>query len=787
MTGNSSALAALVVLATHCGGGMTSTPPALTSITISPANPSLVVGDTQQFTASGSYSNGSTQDLTVTVTWTSSNTQIATISSAGLATLKATGSVTFSAASGPLSASTPALTVSAKLESLTVSPASASIPLGVSEQLTAKGSFSDGSTKDLTSSVAWSSSNSAIATVSSSGLVKTAATGSVTVTAKDGTLSAAASATVGPAVAVSVSPAAATVSIGKSVQFTASVKNTADTAVAWSVDGTTGGNATVGTISSSGLYQAPAGPGTHTVAATSKLDTSKAAQASLTAAYAGMLMYHNDSSRTGQNLSEATLTLANVNSKQFGKLFSYPVDGAVFGQPLYVQSVTIPGQGVHNVVYAVTANDSVYAFDADGKASAPLWHVNFTSPSTGTTSVPAKDVNDDAFPSGYIGITSTPAIDPVTGTIYVVAYTLENGQYIYRLHALEMTSGTEKFGGPVTIAAIVTGAGDASNGQGQVPFNAQMHLQRAALLLLNGTLYIGFGSHGDTIPWHGWLLAYNASTLQQTAAYITTANAGAGAIWEGGCGPATDSTGNIYVATGNGSFDANVGGVDYGDSVLKLSPSTLKVLDWFTPFDQASLANDDLDLGSGGLLLLPDQPGPHPHLLMVSGKEGRIYLIDRDNLGHFNSTYDTQIVQEIYQELGSNFSTPSYYQGSVYLAAWNDTLKKFALSNGLLSVTPVSQSSHVFGYVGTTTSVSANGASNGIIWAVEWSPGTSTQPAVLYAFDAADLSNELYDSTQVASRDALGTAAKFTVPTVINGKVYVGTATEVDVFGILGQ
>jgi hypothetical protein len=776
----------LAVVLVRCGGGAPVMPPVLTSLTVSPASPNLVVGSTQQFTATGSYNNGSTQDLSSSVTWTSSNTQVVTINNTGLATPKTTGSVTISAASGSLSGSTPSLTVAPKLESIAVSPQGLSIPLGVSQQLTAQGSFSNSSTQNLTGSVSWSSSNSSIATVSTAGLVQSLATGSVTFTATENSVSGATSATVGPAVSVSVTPATAAVNVGQSQQFTAKVANTSNVAVTWSVDGTPGGSTTAGTISASGLYETPAVPGTHTVAATSNLDSSKSAQASVTDQYGGIFTYHNDIGRTGQNLNETILTPANVNSAQFGQLFSFGVDGAIYGQPLYAGSVTIAGQGVHNVVYVVTENDSVYSFDADGKTSTALWHVNFTNAATGITTVPAANVNDSAFPTGYIGITSTPVIDPVGGVLYVVAYTLENSQYVYRLHALDMASGAEKFGGPVVIQATVSGTGDDSNG-GQLPLDQNQELQRPGLLLVNGVLYIGFGSHADTPPWHGWLLAYNATTLQQTAAYITTPDSGEGAIWESGCGPAADSSNNVYVVTGNGTFDANTGGPDYGDSILKLMPSNLSVADWFTPFDEATLGAGDIDLGSGGALLLPDQPGPHPHLLVESGKEGRIYLIDRDNMGHFNPTYDTQIVQEVYQEIGSNFSTPSYWQENVYFAAWNDNLKTFALSNGLLSVTPVAESPNVFGYVGTTTSVSANSGTNGIVWAVDWSQGNTGGPAVLYAYNATNVADELYSSTQVASRDGLGPSAKFTVPTIINGKVYVGTAAALSVFGLLGQ
>jgi hypothetical protein len=665
-----------------------------------------------------------------------------------------------------------------------VSPLNLSLSIGDSQQLTATGTYSNGSTQNLTTSVVWSSANNLVATVSAMGLATMEAGGSTTITATSGSISGKTTLQVSAKLeSISVTPQTASIPLGTSQQFKATgaysdgSKQDLTASVTWSSS-----NQAVATINSSGLA-ASVGGGSATIMASM---SSLSARANVNVAYQGVLTYRNDSARTGQDLNEATLTLANVNSVRFGRLLSYPVDGAIYAQPLYVASVRMPGQvlgkNIHNVVYVVTEHDSVYAFDADGKASAPLWHVSFTNASA--TSVPASDVSDDTFPGGEIGITSTPAIDPVGGTIYVVAYTAENGGYVYRLHALDLISGAEKFGGPVLIQASVPGTGDESNGQGQVPFDPKTHLQRPGLLLVNGVVYIGFGSHTDTPPWHGWLLAYNATTLHQVASFNTTPNGSDGALWGSGGAPAADANGNIYVATGNGTFDVSAGGLDYGDSVLKLNPGTLTVLDWFSPFNTDYLAASDADLGSGGTMLLPDQPGPHPHLSVVAGKEGRIYLIDRDNLGHFNSVSD-QIVQELTGVINNNnLTTPAYWQGNIYYASQQDNLKMFTLSNGLLSTGPVAFSPETFGYAGASPSISANGLSNGILWAVD----TSALPAgaaVLRAYDATDVSHELYNSTQAGTRDTLGPAVKFTVPTVVNGKVYVGTGTELDVFGPL--
>jgi len=678
----------------------------------------------------------------------------------------------------------------AQLKSISLTPHASSIPLGPSQQFMATGAYSDGSSRDVTATVKWTSSNGAVATVSPTGVATTVGMGTATITASMNSITGTASLTVGPAVSVSVSPATASVAVGQTEQFAASVANTTNTAVTWSVDGVAGGNSTVGTVSSSGLYQAVAA-GAHQITATSQEDPTKSAQASVTAAYLGVLTYRNDLGRTGQNLSETTLTLTNVNSTQFGKLTSYAVDGAIYAQPLYMPFLTIPNQGVHNVVYVATEHDSVYAFDADGKTSGALWQVSFINPAAGVTSVPQTDVGTAGYPAGEIGITGTPVIDPVGSTIYVVAYTKEGSTFVYRLHALDLATGAEKFGGPVVIQASVPGAGDESDGHGAVAFEASRHMQRPGLLLLNGLVYLPFGTINEIRPWHGWLLGYNATTLQQVAAWNPTPNAYGGSFWGAGGAPAADVSGNIFITTANGPFDANDEGSDYGDSVLKLRPGLrgLALLDWFSPFNTEDLDTKDLDLGSGGTVLLPDQPGPHPHLLVLTGKEGRIYLIDRDNLGRFNAAGD-QIVQEMLGAISKNYSTPAYWQGNLYYASHRDNLKQFALQNGLLSTSPAAISPETLGYAGASPSVSGNGSGNGIVWVIDTSAASATStsgPSVLRAYDATKISREIYNSSQAGARDTLGGAVKFTVPTVYAGKVYVGTATELDVLGPISQ
>lgn len=501
-----------------------------------------------------------------------------------------------------------------------------------------------------------------------------------------------------------------------------------------------------------------------------------------------VLAYHNDLARTGQNLNETILTLANVNPTTFGKKFTDPVDGQVYAQPLYVPNVTIPGQGSHSVVYIATENDSVYAFDADA-AGAPLWQ---TSLLNGGSPVPSSDTNCGQI-TPQIGITSTPVIDAASNTLYVVAMTKEgsstNPMYVQRLHALDITNGQEKLGGPVVITATIPGTGDGSSG-GNITFNPLWQLNRPGLTLANGNVYIAFGSHCDLFPYHGWLFAYGASNLAQSGVFITTPTGSQGAIWQAGGAPAVDSSNHLYVITGNGTFDGNTGGLDFGDSFLKLVQvgSTLTRADYFTPFNQARLAATDADLGSAGPTVLPDQLGAHPHLLASAGKGGTIYLLDRDNLGKFcnNCTSDTQVVQSLPDALGENFGTAAFWNGKVYFLAANDVLKAFSLTNGVLSSSPSSQTTTPFGFPGSTPSISANGAANGIVWVLQTDAAGSGGPAVLHAYDANNVATELYNSNQAAGdRDIPGPAVKFTVPTVANGKVYVGTADQLDVYGPL--
>ena len=499
----------------------------------------------------------------------------------------------------------------------------------------------------------------------------------------------------------------------------------------------------------------------------------------------GVFTHHNDNARTGQNLGETVLTPSNVSPSSFGKRFTYSIDGIAHASPLYVSGVNVPGLGIRNIVYVATEHDSVYAFDADGRSGAPLWHVSFINPAAGITTVPNTDTGECCDIQPEIGITGTPVIDPGSGTLYVVAKTKESAStYVQRLHALDIVTGAEKFGGPAVIQASVPGTGNGSQ-NGTLPFDPLRENQRTALLLYNGVVYFGFGSHGDIQPYHGWLLGYNATTLQRVLAFSPTRNGEGGGIWQSGGGLTIDAAGNFFFATGDGTFDASSGGVDYGDSFLKLNASGT-VLDSFTPHDQSTLNVNNLDLDAGGMILLPDQPGTHPHLLVSAGKNGSVYLVDRDNMTHYNNPdQNVQTLVDIFPfgtPLPGNYSSPVYFNGSVYFGPVADAVQSFTLTNGLLPTSPTSATAESFPYPGASLAISANGSANGILWAVQKNGSAS---GVLRAYQPGDLRSELYASDQSGSRDTLASAAKFSIPLVVNGKVYVATESTLTIFGLL--
>jgi len=510
-----------------------------------------------------------------------------------------------------------------------------------------------------------------------------------------------------------------------------------------------------------------------------------------------MTTYKDDALRTGQDTEETVLTTKNVNVGQFGKRVSYGVDGQVYAQPLFMPDVIVNGRG-HNVVYVATEHDSVYAFDADQTTGgAPLWHTSFLS--SGVTTAPSADlyIINCCNVNPEVGITGTPVIDRGTNTLYVVAMTKEPGPtYVQRLHAIDIATGAERPGSPVTIKASVPGTGDGSS-NGVVAFSGQHEFQRAALLLLNGVVYIPWASYGDSRPYHGWIIGYDAITLKQTAVFNDTANGKEGGIWMAGGGLAADPTnGSIYFQTGNGTYDTNTGVFDGGDTIYRLN-GKLQIADTFTPFNQSCLANADFDLGSGDSLVLPPQPGATPSELIGGGKEGRVYVVDRTNMGGYTSisnpcsNQSLTNVDKVVQELrpgtvaGGVFSSPAYWHGPggsyVYESGASDQIKAFPITNGLLASQPSSKSPETLPNPGANVMISSNGSTAGtaILWALVNHNG-------LYAYDATNLGTELYNSNQDPTRDGLTGYLHFTAPTVANGEVFVGTSTQLVIYGELG-
>lgn len=497
--------------------------------------------------------------------------------------------------------------------------------------------------------------------------------------------------------------------------------------------------------------------------------------------------YKNDLARSGQNLTETTLTLGSVNPASFGLLRTLATDGKVDAQPLYLSALSVAG-ATHNVALVATENDTVYAFDTDSGAT--LWQ---------TSLLPSAEMPSDDRGCGQvtptIGVTSTPVIDlsaGAHGAIYLVAMSLDASQnYHQRLHALDVTTGAELFGGPMEIAAVYPAAGGGSN-----TFDPGDYEERAGLLLLNGVIYTSWTSHCDDAPYSGWVIAYNESTLAQTAVLNVAANSAGGgpAIWMAGGGPAADSSGNIYLLTANGVFDTTLdaGGFpsagDYGNSFLKISTSggTLAVADYFAMYNEVAESSADTDLGSGGAMLLPeltDSSGTARALVVGAGKDGNLYVVNSASMGKFNPN-SNQIWQELPGALsGGIWSTPAWFNGTVYYGPVGGSLLAFTVTKAMLASSPASQTATTFGYPGTAPAISANGTSNAIVWAHE---NAASGAAVLHAYDAGNLANELYNSTQAAnSRDAFGTGNKFITPTIADGKVLVGTTTGVGVFGLL--
>jgi hypothetical protein len=517
-------------------------------------------------------------------------------------------------------------------------------------------------------------------------------------------------------------------------------------------------------------------------------------------AQVNVLTVHNDIARTGQNLNETILTPANVSSNQFGKLFSQPVDSTIRAQPLYVSQVTIPGKGVHNVVYVGSANGTVYAFDADtngGVDANPLWKTSLLKATTGSNAT-------------VYTILGTPTIDLSSNTMYIAAMTLDNGNKVARLHALDITTGAEKFGAPVLIQGSIPGTGSGST-NGTLAFDASLEIQRAGLLLMNGVLYVSYASLSDNGSWHGWIFSYKASNLQLINIYCTSPNGSGAGIWMGGAGLAGEVNdpakpyGRMFFVTGNGGYSASKpynNTMTYGMSVLDLdlSGGVMTVEDEFTPFNAVRLSSQDGDLGSGGVVLLPTQTktsGGTLSPLVQVGKFGEIAILDRNNLGGYNTGGD-KVAQEVMTPPSGEsgwgegiWGTPAYWNNNLYFGGvppgGSSSLTAYSFVNGVLSSSPTSQSAEQFAYPSPTPSVSSNGTENGIVWVIKNDGYTTNGPSVLLAYDATNLANLLYVSSANFARDNPGPAVRFTIPTIANGKVYVGTNTQLSIYGLLGQ
>ncbi|MEO8663155.1 MAG: hypothetical protein ABI693_32155 [Bryobacteraceae bacterium] len=482
--------------------------------------------------------------------------------------------------------------------------------------------------------------------------------------------------------------------------------------------------------------------------------------------------YHNDNGRTGQYRFETLLTPLNVKAGSFGKRMSHVVDGAIYAQPLYMRRVKIDGKGLHNVVFVATAHNSVYAFDADdasGSNAGALWHVSFLDPEKGVTTVPFQDVNCGVI-QPELGIIGTPVVDVNSGTIYLIAETKESGnQYVFRLHALDVRNGTERTGSPVVI---------------QPPdFVSRAHKQRGALLLVNGMVYSAWTSHCDRGLYHGWIFAHDATTLSLRGTFNSTPGGNGGSFWNGGAGLSADSDGYIYGVVANGDFDAGAGGSNYGNAVLKLSPApNLSVAGYFAPFNGDVLNGADLDLGSSGALLLPDEAGSssHPHLLFTGGKEGRMYLLDRDHLGGAQTGTDVSALASLPFSKNPLLGIGAYINGTIYVGPQYSTLQAFSVAQATLGQAASASATTNTGLIGATPSVSANGTKNSVVWIV-----STDENGTLRAYDAVDL-KQLYDSNQQTA-DTIAGYIEFGVPTIADSKVYVGTQYSIEVFGLTNR
>jgi hypothetical protein len=766
-------LTATTVYALTCAGPGGVTAPVVAVVNILP-QPTVTLTASPAAVAAGASS---------TLTWTSSNATSCTASGGWSGSLVLSGSQS----TGPVSSATSySLFCTGSGGTTSASTVVNLIPtatLVVSPSVVAPG---DTSTLTWTSNNATSctASNGWTGTLPTGGTQPTAAVSATTsyslVCSGAGGASNTATATLTVSnVTMSLSPQTAAITLTRTQQFTATVPGGGG--ATWTVDGIANGNSTVGVISAAGLYTAGIA-GTHTIVATSVANSTQTATAvAAVTDLPGVYTYHNDLARDGANTQEYALTPANVNTSSFGKVASCAVDGAIYGQPLWVANVTVSGTK-HNMVIVTTQHDSLFAFDADSTPCAPLWMISLIDAAHGGTSgetpVPSTAVgagNGDIQPE--IGVNGTPVIDPSTGNLYVVSKSISMTPttFYQRIHAIDITSGSEKTGSPALIAASVPAGGST------VAFSTKQQNQRAGLALVNGTVFIAWGSHEDSVPWYGWIMGYQYANgaWTQAAAFNTTPNVQGGGIWMGGGAPSVDSSNHLYFLTGNGGFDANsptAPNNDYGDSLLQVN-TALQVSSYFTPSDELADDQGDKDFGSGGSSVLADLPSGNAvtHALVCGGKDGTLYVLNRDLLGGFG---DSAAVQTI--PLGHPMlSTAAMWNGYLFAAGGAGTLNAYQLNSSTVQFTLASSSSHVYGFPGSTTSVSAAATQSGLVWALDTHSYCTQQssacgPAVLHVYDATNLATELWNSSMITA-DTAGNAVKFSVPTVANGRVYVAT------------
>ncbi len=593
---------------------------------------------------------------------------------------------------------------------------------------------------------------------------------------------------------ITTQPVNQTVNAGQTATFTAAATGSPTPTAQWQVStdgGVTFSNLSGATSTTLSFTTVASQTGnkyrvvfTNTAGSVNSSAATLTVNATTTGGTTDVLTHHYDISRSGVNSTETLLTTSNVNSTTFGKVGEFTVDGQIDGQALFLSQLAIPGQGNKDVLYVATENDSVYAVDAQsisGSSATILWkttvHAQGESPAD-SASLPCGNINPN-------GVTATPVIDRARNAIYVEAMSKDSsGKIFHRLHALDMTNGNELFGGPTTITATYPGTGGNSSG-GVVTFDSRYQHDRAALLESGNTIYTAWsGLWGDCGPYSAWVIAFDAGTLKQSGAIDLVPNNSGGGMWMGGGGPAADASGNVYVISGNGFGDTPGMNSSYGNSFVRLSTSAgLKIGDYFTPFNTLSQDAADADFGSAGPLLLPDlvdASNTTRHLAVGAGKDGNLYVLNRDNLGQFNSTKNN-IYQQIHLSPNENHSSPVFFNNTVYICPENNTLKAFPVSKALLATSPSTQSAHVFGSNGAVVNISANGAAEGIVWALDWGAGT------LFAYDASNLTKELYNSNQAASnRDHFSpVGGHFIAPMVANGRVYIGSKTSVAVFGLL--